>query len=253
MISSVTLLIFSPTGSTRRVVTRIGNALCRKIAQVDLMRQNIEKHVFKEHDFVVVGVPVYGGRVPALALQALRNFRGTATPVVSLVSYGNRAIDDALLELNDLLNEQSFKILGSAAFVAQHSIANEIGKGRPDSEDHYEIEEFVTSILDKYKKIPKADWQEITVPGNHPYKETKQSSIVPQMNEQCVKCKVCISKCPVGAISPEGTDPGKCFLCMRCIAVCPRKARELPAEYRNRVLEYLKQTCPERNNNLVFI
>ena len=50
-------------------------------------------------DLLVVGMPVYSGRIPASALPALRKFRGNGTPAVVVCVYGNRDYDDALLEL----------------------------------------------------------------------------------------------------------------------------------------------------------
>jgi ferredoxin len=42
---------------------------------------------------------------------------------------------------------------------------------------------------------------------------------------------MCAIKCPVEAIpadNPRSTDASRCILCMRCVAICPRKSRILP-------------------------
>lgn len=252
MLPSLSLLIFSPTGATKRVVTHIGNSLAQKVSQVDLLKKRSEKHVFSSSDFVLVGVPVYGGRVPEEALKALERFSGNGTPAVSVVVYGNRAYEDALLELNDTLESRGFSVMAAGAFVGRHSLVESIGKGRPDDLDRAEIEDFAQKIGRKYKK-KKSEWSTIQVPGNRPYKEYKRSGVVPVSNSQCTKCGTCIAECPVGAITLDGTDPAKCFLCMRCAAVCPRKARMLPEDYREKVAAFLEQVCPVRSPNQVFL
>lgn len=254
MIKSLSLLVFSPTGTTKRIVTLIGNSLAEKVTQCNLMLPSTEKYTFGENDFLVVGVPVYGGRVPETALKAIQRFSGANTPAVSIVVYGNRAYDDALLELNDTLQANGFRILASGAFVGRHSIVESIGKNRPDDEDRVEIEEFAERVLEKFTRYGKTVWDDLPIPGNRPYKEYKPAPIAPYSNQQCTKCGLCITECPVDAIAANySTDESKCILCMRCVNVCPRKARLLPEEYKAKVSDYLTQVCPERNENVVFI
>ena len=88
-------------------------------------------------DLLVVGMPVYSGRIPASALPALRKFRGNGTPAVVVCVYGNRDYDDALLELTDVVGENGFRVAAAAAFVAAHSIFPQVGTNRPDEEDIY--------------------------------------------------------------------------------------------------------------------
>lgn len=40
-------------------------------------------------DVVVVGVPVYGGRVPAVVADALSHLKGNGAAAIALVVYGN--------------------------------------------------------------------------------------------------------------------------------------------------------------------
>jgi len=46
--------------------------------------------------------------------------------------------------------------------------------------------------------------------------------------EKCVGCGICVSKCPVGAITMENgkaeIDMGKCIRCGKCHEFCPRNA-----------------------------
>jgi hypothetical protein len=55
-----------------------------------------------QDELVLIGVPVYAGRVPLEAVAKLRRLRVDRVPAVIIVVYGNREIEDALLELKDL-------------------------------------------------------------------------------------------------------------------------------------------------------
>jgi len=50
-------------------------------------------------------------------------------------------------------------------------------------------------------------------------------------HDKCVKCKLCVRNCPVGAIDANSVeiDSAKCTRCDGCVAVCPKKAiRRVP-------------------------
>ncbi len=59
--------------------------------------------------------------------------------------------------------------------------------------------------------------------------EAKQCSALVDVKvdaDKCIKCKLCVKTCPVGAISADGivVDNDKCSKCNSCIEVCPKKA-----------------------------
>ena len=54
-----------------------------------------------------------------------------------------------MLEMNDLLEERGFRVIASGAFIAQHSIVNIVGRGRPDARDMEEIQKFAEKVLHK--------------------------------------------------------------------------------------------------------
>ena len=143
--------------------------------------------------------------------------------------YGNRDYEDALLELNDIVEERGFCVAASAALIAQHSMAPKVGKGRPDEQDRTSILEFAGKVLDKLKN---GFEDQVKVPGNYPYKDGMNMPVTPISLASCNRCGKCSSACPAGAIKLEGdaviTSPEACFLCMACTLACPEKARILP-------------------------
>ncbi len=120
-ISKVYCAYFSPGDTTKKVVTGIGESFkdypVENINLTDYdMRQNHFR--FTENHLLIIGVPVYGGRIPTPVSECLSRFRGISTPVVLVVTYGNRAVDDALMELYKELGSKGFVPVAAASFAA---------------------------------------------------------------------------------------------------------------------------------------
>lgn len=242
-------IFFSPTGSTEKVVKHAGNFL-ENAKDIDLSL-NSEKYKLNENDFCIIGIPSFGGRMPKVAADRLRNIEGNKTPAVIIVTYGSRAYEDTLIELKDLANEQGFICIAAAAIVTEHSIVHEIAEGRPNEDDLREIGSF-SAIIKKRLSLP---FKEISVPGNKPYKELHTIPIPPEANETCTKCGLCAKYCPVSAIpkeNPNQTDIGKCISCMRCVSICPKKSRKCNEEKLKAISEKLKKICnPNQSNEFI--
>ena len=221
----VTTIYFSATYTTKRVVEAVAKNLSNEVTAYDITNDTSTDEVaITADEVVVVGMPVYAGRVPAMAAERLRRFRGDNTPAVVVAVYGNRHYDDAVLELHDVMTEQGFHTVSAGAFVAQHSIFPKVGKARPDTEDISEIKTFA----EKSAKLVAKGFGAISLPGNRPYKVPSGIPIWPTASKKCTACGACARLCPMGAIdpdSPKGVDKTKCIKCGRCIVVCPAKAR----------------------------
>ena len=108
----VNLIYFSPTGTTRKVLTAIaGGMQVDTVKHLDLTPPEARIRPFTEMraELAVIGAPVYGGRIPPEASYRLRKIRGNNTPVVIVVVYGNREYEDALLELRDTVTDLGFR------------------------------------------------------------------------------------------------------------------------------------------------
>lgn len=253
MISKTLLLYFSPTGGTRKV----GETFCRGISDnmtmVDLCRQN-EVSTIPTDALTVIAAPVFSGRIPAIVAECLAKLDGTGRKAVTLVVYGNRAYEDALLELNDITRKCGFEIVASGAFIAQHSMNPDIAAGRPDNKDKKEIAEFAEKVILKLNSDTK---NTIKVPGNHPYKVSTPLPATPISLSACTLCQQCVSVCPTNAIAIENgtikTDPEKCILCMACTANCLGNARILPPPLQEKMQQMLGKLKSVRRENEIFL
>ena len=129
MLNKLTVLCFSPTGGTAKAAGFTASALAESVETVDLLRP-VTPRTFTAEDTVLIAMPVFGGRIPAYALEQLRAFQGGNARAVTLAVFGNRDFDDALLELNDAADAAGFKVIASAAPIAEHSMVRSIGAGR---------------------------------------------------------------------------------------------------------------------------
>lgn len=252
------LVYFSPTSTSRKVCEAIAKGVnATHITSTDVTLFDAGEVCIPPHTLTIIAVPVYGGRVAPLALQRLRNIRGTDTPVVLVVVYGNRAYEKALMELDAFAIKQGFNVIAAATFIGEHSyhsVKYPIAPGRPDAQDLLFAEEFGRDIA---KKIVEAtDQTQLYAVDVRTIKRPKQSIIgllrflrgIMKMRKQqtpapkspvvdetlCTHCGVCAKKCPTGAISAKEahqTATEKCIRCCACIKNCGVGARTFNSPY----------------------
>lgn len=245
-------ITFSPTGKSRAVSEEILKGFGGGLEWIDLCESPVDEMEVGSDSLCLFSVPCYGGRIPRTAAERLSKIHGKNTPAVVCITFGNRAVEDALLELSDVVENNGFSVFAGCAVVTEHNIMHVFGQGRPDASDKEDIQKFSMGIMEKLKnnRITKPEF-----PGNRPYKEWKGSRLPVLTNEKnCVHCGLCVSKCPVNAISGDGrTDPDRCINCMRCIQICPEKIRYVPEELLVSMVQRLRDVCEERKSGQFYV
>lgn len=265
-IQKIWAISFSPTGTSKRVINGIASGIHNApVEQIELTYSDRlldlpEK--FAPTDLVILGVPVYAGRVANLAVERMKTLVGTDTPAVIVVTYGNREFEDALIELKDIVENAAFKPIAAGAFIGEHSFSNietPIAANRPDTADLATAKSFGTTISEKLNATTRQDQIHCPeVPGNRPYKEGMgQLPFTPTIVvSNCTACESCLSACPTGAISLEKEieiDPNRCIFCCACIKTCLENALILDAEPLKQKQQWLFETCQKRKEPELFL
>ncbi len=244
----IKICYFSPAGATKQVAQRLAIALGDRLGagleycSYTLPRERDRLPEFGSDDLVLWATPVYAGRVPNKTLdfvrQALRQRQAmlAGRPAVALVTFGNRAYDNALAELAAMMQECGMNLLGAAAVVTRHSFSNSLGADRPKAEDWEALNRFASKVAQKVKT---GSVTAVHVPGQaHPdqyYTPLKTNNAPalflkakPSCNQAlCLHCGQCAQVCPMGSIVCRGGVPcfeGICIKCQACRRGCPAGA-----------------------------
>ena len=210
------IFYFSPCGGTKTVADIINKA-CGDVLMQEITTPSMDVEL-DANTLAFFCFPVYGGRIPKPMYDRMEQIKGNKTPCVHVAVYGNRAVDDALLEMQDLSDKHGFITVGGCEMIAPHSVDPTFAADRPDASDREKLVDFLKKLDEKQSLT------EVKMPGNPDYKKKKVSDfpLYPSPSKECIGCGICYKYCPAGAISAKRmkTNIRKCISCMRCVNMC---------------------------------
>ena len=244
-------MIFSPTGGTAKAAAAVTDCW-HETETIDLTEINDRADAFSGDDLVLVAMPAFGGLAPQAPLDRMKNIQGNGAKCVLMAVYGNRAIEDTLVQMQDAVEALGFRVIAAISAVAQHSLVPLFAAGRPDKADIEQLRSFSRRITEKVRSN---DMTAPVIPGNRPYRAPGRV-MAPLTSDACTACGLCAEKCPLVAIdaeNPKSTDGSKCIGCVRCVSICPVGARAFDRQRIDGITEMLSKVCSERRENELFI
>ena len=262
-IQKVKLVYFSPTKTTQTVLESIAKGITDNVEHINLTPPEAAQQTIPPFadELVIIGAPVYGGRLPVEAVKRFKQLKASNTPAIVVVTYGNREFEDSLLELKNLAIELGFNPAAGGAFIGEHSFASEdvpIANGRPDSQDVQKAMEFGAKIKEKIAALQSPDApMDLEIPGRFPYEGGARAMTVSPLTKEdtCTLCGTCASVCPTAAISVDDSVETKVELCLRCCACvknCPTGARVWEDEMMKKITTWLYENCQARKEPQIF-
>lgn len=259
MNGTIFALYFSPTHTSRAIARAVGEMLSEKLAkpltETDLTLPAARGTVrsFGPEDVLVLGFPVYGGRIPQVLEESLRLLKGDGTPAVTAAVYGNRDFDDSLLEAGDILKAGGFRVAAAGAFIGEHSLTPKVASGRPDGADLTKARALGEKAAEK---LLSGDVNEAVPKGSRPYKERGPAApVAPKTTDACTRCMLCVKDCPMGILGPE--DPAVvgegCLNCFACVKGCPAQAKYFDNERLKGFAAMLEGKCADRKEPEIYL
>ena len=259
---NLAIVYFSPNGTVKKCVESIARGIEDTLTEeVSIEHINITKKEnrnkeleFYKDQLVIIGIPVYAGRVPNILIKYLRTFKGNDAMVFPIVVYGNRHYDDALVELGDILEQCGFRVMGACAAIGQHSFSSTLGLNRPDENDVNDLRGIGRRLYDNI--ISKNRFDIDNIPGNRPYRPYYQpkdrngdivnfKDIKPETSNACIDCKICYHACPMSSIDYDDVSKIQiCIKCCACVNQCPTGAKEfLDTDFVHHRIELERDYC----------
>ena len=243
-----TLLIFSPTGQSKACALAVAKATKKDFVEYDVTHFiQRDKPLVLVDTTLIVAYPVYGGRVPRLFAEYFQDqVTCTNCKAIAIASFGNRAFEDALVEMEDLLLAKGVPLIGAASIGCQHSYSDKVGSKRPDIEDF--------QILDRLAVYLNGKTETVHPPGNRPYKKYMPVADPPYMPTVKKKGSTlnsqCYAVCPTGSLAKG--DPSICIHCCACILVSNNEL-VIDTPWFVDFTKHLEETCKQRVDSVLYI
>ena len=274
-IRKIEAAFFSPTGNVKKIVWNVaetmGKTLGVPVDYFDFTAKTIreKKKVCGCDTLLIIGLPVYAGRVPNKILPFIQeNLKGEDALAFPIVSFGNRSFDDALMELSLELENNGFRNIATMAIVSEHAFAKDLAAGSPTKSEIREIVEFTKSVAEDLENIAKklSLGETLEVDGNNPVgpyytplgidgQPAKFLKAKPKTDpEKCIDCGACARSCPMQSINYDNVFevPGICIKCQACVDICPTDAKYFDDEAFLSHKEMLEKTYSEKKTSKFY-
>ena len=232
ILNDITVICFSPTHTSRTIAEAVAAGMnAARIRTVDLTLDRSDSPItVGAGETVVLGAPVYAGRVAPEAVRRLRRIQveaGASVPAVVTVTYGNRDYEDALVELYDIAVSIGLSPFAAGAFIGEHSYSTPempVAEGRPDTLDLLADARIFGGECAR-KLNSSGAFAPFHIKGNRPYKEPSRPASDTSRKASGASTDGGPAK-PAPAVPSVPVTADGCPLCGECVGVLPDRSRQ---------------------------
>ena len=234
------MLYFSATGNSKYVA----ELFCKKMnAACYSIEEKIDfAELLDANEIIGFCYPIYGSRVPKLMREFVKNQVETLKNK-KIIIFCTQYIwsGDGARAFTDLMPGNFVEVIYAEHFFMPNNICNffllPLESNKKVAKHSAKTDRKMQIVCDKIKHgiVKKRGFNPISralgaIQGSiFPSVEKKARSSV-RIDEDCNKCGLCISICPMSNFEIEGeniTTKNNCMMCYRCINKCPQKAIRL--------------------------
>jgi hypothetical protein len=173
MIRKVTGLYYSPAGAAAVMTERLARQIGAILDECSPLDVSIECHDMLKEDsgsldlddetVVVIGMPVYVGKIPLPAAEVLRDIEGAGAMALTAVAYGGRSYGNALFELKRVAEECGFRPVGAGAFMASFMATRGSSRMQAPLLDVEALYDFGKAATEKIKRLNGSEIEELRI------------------------------------------------------------------------------------------
>lgn len=281
-LKEIVIIYFSGTGNTKIVTDEIANLFETKGFNVELIPvENVEKikSVDLSDKILGIGFPIYGWNYQHELFDKVIEYLGKQNkkvPAFLFCTWGKIGVGMELMA-RKLKQYNIYTIIhkpfkcpssGWGTFISEKSMWYKHSNSF-DENLFVNIKKYVEETIRRLEKFQRRPFAKLgfaklgfTIPIAHALVKLNEwfekKSLFNNLTidkEKCIKCGLCVKKCPVGNIIEkddeiEIVDRNNCLFCGRCISICPkgailwgskRRYRIYTKEYRDELLTKVKR------------
>ena len=173
MIRRVAGIYYSPIGGTAIMTERLAKSIGAMLDDCspeditveihDMLREEMDGIRVDEETIAVIGMPVYVGKIPLPAANALREIGGNGAMALTAVSYGGRSYGNALFELKSLAEDCGFRPVGAGAFLISYMARRGSAHSAAPALDLEAMTEFSNAASAKIRRLMGCEIEELRI------------------------------------------------------------------------------------------
>ena len=139
---------------TREIADRLRDYSAEDISVESMdLRAGDKIPVIDKETVVVLGMPVYVGKIPLPGIKALREIEGSGAMTLTLVAYSGRDYGNALYELTHFADERKLSVVGAGAIAISYVTIRGKTFGKSAIIDMISLTDYAEAAANKIKRL----------------------------------------------------------------------------------------------------